>query len=49
MNAKHLALSAVLIFGVGTTYAATDSAVAFTLAEGEDIQTVAGQTLQIPD
>ena len=42
MNTKHLALSAVLIFGVGTAYAATDSIVAYTLTASEDIQTVAG-------
>ncbi|EIC21576.1 LysM peptidoglycan-binding domain-containing protein [Thiorhodovibrio frisius] len=40
MNTKKLALSAVLIFG--TAHAATDSVVAYTLTEGEDIQTVAG-------
>mgnify|MGYP001057352702 CR=1 FL=1 len=42
MNTKHLALSAALIFGAGTTYAVTDGVVAYTLVEGEDIQTVAG-------
>jgi LysM repeat protein len=42
MNNKQLALSAVLILGVGTAYAATDSVVAYTLTESEDIQTVAG-------
>jgi LysM repeat protein len=42
MNTKHLALSAAVIFGVGTAYAANDSVVAYTLTESEDIQTVAG-------
>jgi LysM repeat protein len=42
MNAKRLALTAVLIFGAGTACAATDSVIAYTLTESEDIQTVAG-------
>jgi len=42
MNTTQLALSAVLIFAVGTVCAATDSVVAYTLTESEDIQTVAG-------
>lgn len=42
MNTKKLVLSAALIVALNTAYATTDNVVAYTLAEGEDIQTVAG-------
>ncbi|MGB5833310.1 MAG: LysM peptidoglycan-binding domain-containing protein [Thiohalocapsa sp.] len=43
MKTKNLALSAALILALNTSYAAKDSVVVYTVAEGEDIETIAGQ------
>ncbi|NEX21934.1 LysM peptidoglycan-binding domain-containing protein [Thiorhodococcus mannitoliphagus] len=43
MNLKKLILFTGLLAVLGSTQAATDNIVAYTVTEGEDIQTIAGQ------
>ncbi len=43
MDLKRLTLSATLFATLGAAQAATDNVVAYTVEEGEDIQTVAGK------
>jgi hypothetical protein len=42
MNTKTRLIPLALLFVLGSAGAATDSVVAYTIAEGEDIQTIAG-------
>ncbi|WP_120797722.1 LysM peptidoglycan-binding domain-containing protein [Thiocapsa rosea] len=42
MNTKTRIIPFALLFVLGSAGAATDSVVAYTIAEGEDIQTIAG-------
>ncbi|MTW19604.1 LysM peptidoglycan-binding domain-containing protein [Allochromatium palmeri] len=43
MKLKKLVLSTALLAVLGSTQAATDNIVAYTVTEGEDIQTIAGK------